>query len=186
MKIGRRTQAYFVGFLIGIAIVSVLLDSRRDRSLERANAVYSWQRIAASIDAIPEPVREHSGAQGYVTGVEQVNERGEPTGWTGYFFANAEGQCFWYFGRDAEWTLYDGTRLSARSHPGIEWELMKTGFEHQGHAVLSESDLAPDYLLKIEVHSAVEMTDAVENLRSKTHYIAEVAWVPWSVESSNE
>lgn len=177
MKIGRRTQAYFVGFLIGIAIVSVLLDSRRDRASERANAEFSWQRIPASLELLPVELQTRTGAQGYVTGVEQVDGSGQPTGWTGYFFADSLGQRFWYFGREADWKLYDGTLLRATSHPGIEWELMQAGFEHQGHEVISDAAIAPDYLLRIDVHSAVEMTDAVENLRSKAHYIADVMWV---------
>jgi hypothetical protein len=184
MKIGRRTQAYAVGFLIGVAIVSVLLDSRRDRALERSTPTFTWQRIPASLEELPEPIRERSGAQGYITGVQQLDAAGEPTGWTGYFFADASGQRFWYLGHGPEWELYDGTRLTATSHPGIEWELMQAGFEHQGHQVLSDASRAPDYLLAIDVHSAVEMVDAVENLRSKTHYIASVAWVPWQAEGA--
>jgi len=177
MNIGKRTQAYFVGFLIGVAIVSILLDSRRDRGSELLVPVYTWERTDASLEKLPLEIIHLTGAQGWVTGVEQYDSNGQPTGLKGYFFANAEGRRYWWYGTAGNMKLYDGEKFTATSRPGLDWDTMKAGFEHQGHQVISRRALAPDYLLQIDVHSAVEMTDAYENLKSKSNYVASVGWL---------
>jgi hypothetical protein len=177
MKIGRRTQAYFVGFLIGVAMVSVLIDSRRERAARNRPEVYTWERIPASVEVLPEELRSLLQLREHVTGVERLDAQGVPTGVRGFFFADADGHRFWWVGSKGAMRLCDGERLKAESHAGLEWDLMRAGFEHQGHAVLSDPSEAPGYLLGIEVHSAVEMVAALENLRSKRNYVAQVDWV---------
>ncbi len=177
MKIGRRTQAYFIGFLIGLAIVSVLIDSRRDRSSESIEEVFTWERADASLDSLPDSFASTIGAQGYVTGVEQKDEDGNPTGLRGFFFADSSGKRYWWYGSEGAMKLFDGEKLTAISQPGLEWDLMKVGFEHQGHKLISRRALAPNYVMSIDVHSAIEMADAYENLLSKSNYVASVGWV---------
>lgn len=177
MKIGKRTQAYFVGFLIGVAIVSVLVDSRRERVIANKQETFSWERIDASLSDIPQDIAASTGAVGYVTGVARYDENRQPTGVKAYFFADAEGRRFWYYGMDQEMELYDGEKFTATSQPGLEWDLMRTGFEHQGHKVISRRAHVPEYVLEIDVHSAIAMADAYENLLSKSNFVAEVGWV---------
>jgi len=177
INIGKRTQAYFVGFLIGIAIVSVLLDSRRDRSLEQIADVFTWERAEASVTDLPSEIVDKTGAQGWITAVAQYDVNRLPTGLKGYFFEGAEGKRYWWYGNTESRKLYEGTKFKVISRPGLEWDLMKTGFEHQGHKVISRRALAPEYILEIDVHSAIQMADAYENLCSKTNFVASVDWV---------
>ena len=183
MKIGKRTQAYFVGFLIGIAIVSVLIDSRRDRAIENKEETVTWERIEGSLPDLPAAVIQSTGAEGHVTGVAEFDEKGVATGKKGYFFANANGRRFWYYGSDGQMKLYDGEKFAATSQPGLEWDLMRAGFEHQGHKVISRRAVAPEYVLEIDVHSAIDMADAYQNLLSKSNYVAEVGWIEVGAET---
>jgi hypothetical protein len=178
MKVGSRTQAYFVGFLIGVAIVSILLDSRRDRFSREDAAICTWQRIQATALDLPTELVSRMDVNPYVTGVEQVDSKDQPTGLCGFFFADHEGKRFWWYGSEGSFGLYTAELLDVVSRPDLDPSLMKDGFEHQGHEVISDPDKAPDYRVRINVHSAVELVDAYENLLSKHNYIASVDWVP--------
>jgi len=175
MKVGKRTQAYFVGFLIGVAIVSVLMDARRDRSAEsNAEESLQWIRIKADLSDLPAEIVTLTGARGYVTGAQQVSEDGEVQ-LTGYFFANDEDEHFWLVENPGGNTLYNGQELKVVSQPGLEARLMHAGLEHQGHEILKSRP--PEYRIGVDVYSAGEWIEALENLESKVNYIARVEWI---------
>lgn len=177
MTVGKRTQAYFIGFLLGVVIVSILIDSRRERMAKADEHVFTWNRQRASLENLPSSVVIQTKATGYVTSVEQVTSDGQSTGMIGYFFANEQGQRYWLCGAHDQLKLYSAEVLSVVSRPGLEPDLMKSGFEHQGHEVISDLGEAPRYQVGINVYSAVELVDAYENLLSKKNYIASVDWV---------
>ena len=177
MKIGRRTQAYFVGFLIGVAIVSILIDSRRQR-IPPKEPTYTWQRLHATVEDLPAEATGGRGIKSYVTAVEQVDSENNPTGKRGYFFADAEGKDYWWFGIDGQYRLYSAEKFKVTSRPGIPAETMKDGFEYQGHEVLSDPSIAPVYIVKVDAGSASVLVEAYENLLSKKTYIASIDWVP--------
>ena len=177
MKVGRRTQAYFVGLLIGIAIVSILIDARRPRPEMEAKAP-RWERSEATLDSLPPDVVDRTGATGYVTAARLVEGGAMEAGTVGYFFADAEGARYWWLRKPSGVLLCDASKLEVVSRPGIEPDLMRAGFEHQGHAVLSPPSMAPRYRVGVDAHSAMEWVAAYENLRSKAVYIEAVHGVP--------
>jgi hypothetical protein len=158
-------------------MVSVIIDSRRERAARNRPEVFTWERIPASVEVLPLELRGMVQLREHVTGVERLDAQGVPTGVRGFFFADVEGRRYWWVGSRGAMLLCDGERLKAESHFGLEWDLMRAGFEHQGHTVLSKANEAPQYLLGVDVHSAVEMAAALENLRSKRNYVAQVDWV---------
>ena len=177
MRIGRRTQAYFVGFLIGVAMVSILIDSRRNRFSEQPSP-NTWQRVHAELTDLPPEATGGKKLNPYVTAVEELDPAGEPTGLRGYYFADTQGNDYWWFGSEGSYKLYTAEKFRVTSRPGIPAETMKDGFEYQGHEVLSDPSTAPIYIVKVDAGSASALVDAYENLLSKKNYIASVDWVP--------
>jgi hypothetical protein len=174
MKVGKRTQAYFVGFLIGVAIVSILIDFRRSSAEKELAEKRSWERTDASaFHDQPLFVRYHE-AGSYSTAMQEVDGKGEPTGRAGVFFEDSAGSRYWLAIDKTTSTLCDGSMLEVESMPGLEFDLMVSGFEHQGHRVLSSAADAPHYRVGIDAGSAYEFVSAVENLREKTLYIRDV------------
>jgi hypothetical protein len=62
---------------------------------------------------------------------------------------------------------------------------MKSGFEHQGHVLLSGPEYVPWFRVEVQAGSATEWVAAMENLRSKALYIEQVDWVPFAAAISN-
>ena len=110
-------------------------------------------------------------------GVEQIDAVGVSTGFRGFFFQNSQNQRYWYHGEVDAMGLYSAEYLNIYSHPGLAYDLMKAGFEHQGHTVVSEPEEAPFYKVQLDVHSAIEWGEAVDNLKSKSNYIRSIEWV---------
>ena len=176
MKIGRRTQAYFVGFIIGVVIVSIIADFRRNRLAEaEANAAH-WERISVTLENLPVSIVELSGAQGHVTAMEKVSGSERTIEATGYFFANGDGKKFWYLESPNSNGLHSGELLLVTSRPGLEADLMEAGLKHQGHEILESNP--PTYTIRVQAGSASAWIDEVVNLQSKANYIASVDWIP--------
>ena len=176
MRIGKRTQAYFIGFLIGVAMVSILIDSRRNRFAEQPPP-NTWQRMHAELTDLPPEATDGKELNPYVTAVEELDPAGSPTGQRGYFFADTQGKRYWWFGSEGSYQLYTAERFKVTSRPGIPAETMKDGFEYQGNEVLSDPATAPIYIVKVDASSASALVDAYQNLLSKKTYIASVDWV---------
>jgi hypothetical protein len=178
MKVGKRTQAYFVGFLIGVAIVSILIDFRRSNAEKLIEAELSWQRAMVE-DYLPQPLIELTLKPGsHMTAMRQVDGAGAPTGVAGIFFEGHDGQRYWLSIDPTSAKLCSGRVLLAEAHPGLDYDLMVSGFEHQGHTVLSGPEDVPFYRIGLEAGSAQVFIEQYENLQKKAGYIAAVEFDP--------
>ncbi len=170
MKIGKRTQAYAFGFILGIVLVSILIDFRRNRFEEQQLPEVEWKRT--------ENIRASSNI-GSVSIILEEHVQGQATGRIGQYALNTQGHPTWtVIEADGSQAIYWGNRFQVLSQPMIEDRLMHDGFAHLGYTVI-ESD-QDTFIYVIENSSLANPSDflaAQLELLEKDNFIAQADWI---------
>jgi len=170
MKIGKRTQAYAFGFILGIVLVSILIDFRRNRFEEQQLPEVEWKRA--------ENIRAASDV-GSVSIILEEIVQGEATGRIGQYALNEQGHTTWtIIEADSAQTTYWGNRFQILSQPMIESKLMQDGFTHLGYTVIEADQDSFTYVIeKSSLANPSDFLAAQAELLEKDNFIAEANWV---------